>query len=190
MSDQKPTDEPKEPMPSATPAQPELPKMPQRLEKFPLDSSRGDLPIFYTVRMDKHGTPFFTQVDYQRREECIVNRKCGICGEELGDDIVCVGAADEKTARVLSFAEAAMHEECAMYAIKACPYLRTPGYLMREQRQVPEGETIEPLDRFTAARPPKLALYFLSDYRAYRYKRESIHRVGGRGDLRRPPLEF
>ena len=73
------------------------PQMPQRLQKFQKDASRGGIPIFYTVRTDADGKPFFTQVDYRRREECIVNRKCGICGEDLGNDIVCVGAVERSS---------------------------------------------------------------------------------------------
>ena len=68
----------------------QVPQMPRRLEKFEKDGSRGGIPVFYTVRTDANGKPFFTQVDYRRREECIVDRKCGICGEDLGNDIVCV----------------------------------------------------------------------------------------------------
>lgn len=81
-------------------------KVPERLKKFPTDASRGDLPIFYTVRTDASATPFFTQVDWERREECIVNHKCGICGENLGGDVVCVGEADDRTAQRLTFVEA------------------------------------------------------------------------------------
>jgi hypothetical protein len=190
MSEEKPDTQPPLVPDVNISAQREPSKLPQRLDRFPKDESRGGIPIFYTVRTDAEGKAFFTQVDNARREECIVNRKCGICGEPLVDDIVCVGEANEETARKLRFAEAAMHEECAMYAISACPYLRTPGYVMREKRAVPAGETIQSLAGFTVERPPKLALYFLKDYRAFKFQNGPMHMVGGRGELRKLPLEF
>jgi hypothetical protein len=121
--------------------------MPERIKKFPLNSK--GYPVFYPVKIDLDGVPLLAEVDPDKREDCIVNSKCGVCGEPLGNDIVCIGdPTDEKLLRKLTFKEAAMHMECAEYASKVCPYLSTPGYKMSHKRKAADEKQLEslPLD--------------------------------------------
>jgi hypothetical protein len=93
--------------------------MPPGIAKLPRDP-RG-YPIFFTAAKKADGSPDFRVADPFKRTVAMLERRCGLCGEPLGYWIVFIGGPRALENR--SFGDPPMHEDCARYAVKVCPYL-------------------------------------------------------------------
>lgn len=83
----------------------------------------GDRPRFWVIDPDKH-------------RRAVDHMLCGICGYHFGGKPAAfVGGPRSIESRW--FTDAAMHEECAIYALKVCPYLAAPSY--RPKRLYTDG---------------------------------------------------
>lgn len=109
--------------------------IPPLMRDLPRDH-RG-LPITYTSIVLPDGRYDFTRADMARWFECAKGRLCSLCGKRLPKRIWFVGGPLCMTNRL--FFDLAMHEECARYALVACPYLATPNYQRAKKRAIPDS---------------------------------------------------
>lgn len=100
-------------------------RVPARVARLPRDS-RG-FPVPFIVKDRVNGAPVdFRDTDPVKRIHAIVDRLCGVCGGQLEGDLYLIAAPECVESRLFSFP--GMHEECARFAMLACPYLSSADY--------------------------------------------------------------
>ncbi|MPQ71493.1 hypothetical protein GC387_33380 [Pseudomonas sp. MWU12-2323] len=97
---------------------------PPRIASLPKDE-RG-YPIFFTLLVGPDGKPNFRAQDPYKWEAGVHNSLCGICGQKLGKKFAFVGGPRSIKSRY--FTDLPMHESCAVYALKACPFIAMPKF--------------------------------------------------------------
>jgi hypothetical protein len=115
------------------PMRPELPPLPPRMAKLPIDARGYPVPFFVAW---VNGVPDHRVADASRRRECIQFRVCWLCGEQLGRFTSFV--IGPMCSINLVSADPPMHRDCAEYALKACPFLTRPE-MRRRENGMPEG---------------------------------------------------
>jgi hypothetical protein len=138
--------------------------IPERLARRPRDA-RG-FPIPVTVLIKPDGTPDFRVTDVQRWARLVKGRICAMCGEPLGRHLAFIGGPRSHESRV--FTDAAMHTDCASYAMAVCPFLALAN--SRHARKLPaiEGVTLRATDEAVIDRPEKMFIGVTTSYRPYR----------------------
>jgi hypothetical protein len=68
------------------------------------------------------GKPDFRVIDPDRVEECVNQKLCAICGHRLSEFCWFIGGEACKEKHL--FLDAPMHEECAKFASRTCPFVR------------------------------------------------------------------
>lgn len=131
--------------------------MPPGIAKLPRDP-RG-YPIFFTAAKKADGSPEFRVSDPIKRYQAMAERRCGLCGAPLGYWIVFIGGPKALENRI--FSDPPMHEECATYAAKVCPYLA-----IREAERTHDGEGQAALsrDHLIREKPPVILLWKCRGY--------------------------
>lgn len=124
-----------DPLPEPPPADWRDVPLPARMAHLKRD--RRGYPIFYTIQPPG---PFrdgdavdFRVLNLQHHVTCYRARKCGICGLRLDGPLYFLGGPMCVKSRV--FGDAHVHEECAHYARRVCPYLVNPNrnYDLRDE---------------------------------------------------------
>jgi hypothetical protein len=116
----------------------EVPKLMRTLPK----DHRG-YPIPFIVLRDKAKQPHFPINDVARVVECGRKRLCGICGKRLNPKALSfvIGGPASALHERGAYLDPPMHEECARYAIRVCPYLGAPVYgRMIEDRKLADAQ--------------------------------------------------
>lgn len=136
-----------------------LPEMPAKLRQRP--KFKG-MPIPFTTFVMPDGTPDFKVVDEYNRLLCIERRRCGLCGQDLkfGKPMVFIGG--NQSCESGMFIDPAMHEECAKYAAKVCPYLAVTQ--KHSERESPNA--MAEYAGATADRPAGMGIYYCNGYQA------------------------
>lgn len=80
----------------------------------------GGYPVPFT-QMWIDGKPDFRVIDAVRVEQCVREKLCAICGRPLGEFAYFIGGPRSKENHV--FADPAMHERCADFASRTCPFV-------------------------------------------------------------------
>ena len=110
------------------------------------------------------GVPDFKVADPRAVERCIIERKCGLCGERIETrDVVFTGG--ELSIRNRLFTDPAMHEACARYAHFACPFLNGRITHMAPAEAIERhgpGGWVDP--NTSPKRPDRFGLYFAAGY--------------------------
>jgi len=104
-------------------------------------------PIPFTTFVGADGVPDFKVVNEDNRMLCIEHRRCGLCGQELSRTKECVFIGGDGSCTSGYFIDPAMHEECAIYATKVCPFLT--------------GKRLNYSDEIS---PKKMGLYYCRGY--------------------------
>lgn len=132
--------------------------VPERLQKRPL--FRGFVvPRFALIGED--GVPDFKVIDRHFWEKAVRERLCGICGEALDYWIYFIGGPQSISAR--SFIDLPMHEECARYSMRVCPFLHRESFGYAKYRKQHAG--LRELDLVSADRPSKMGLLRTRNYK-------------------------
>jgi hypothetical protein len=93
----------------------EIPKFLRHLPTF-----RG-YPIPFVQLIGPDGTPDFKVLDHPKLLDCIKRRACSICGHPMRGTYCFIGG--EKSINLRMFTDGPMHNECARFCAKTCPYL-------------------------------------------------------------------
>ena len=107
--------------------------IPERMKSRP---TYGGLPVPFAVVIDHNGVPDFKITDVDRWHQCIREKLCAICGERLDYWVWYIGG--ESCAEQGIYLDLAMHEECAFYSARACPFL-AEGRDYSEHVKAPAG---------------------------------------------------
>jgi len=103
--------------------------IPRRMRALQRDA-RG-YPVPYVILRDTDNRPHFTINDDRRRNRCLRERRCQICGNRLDPLLWFVGGPRSAFDPHGWYNDTAMHHECMKYAMQVCPYLAAPAYFGR-----------------------------------------------------------
>ncbi|MEU1800829.1 hypothetical protein [Streptomyces sp. NPDC019937] len=131
-----------------------LPTPPPRIARLPRNRSGYPVPWF-VAWID--GTPDFRVIGTGKLDDAVRFRLCWLCGGHLGANAAFVIGPMCAVNRVSP--EPPSHRDCATYAVRACPFLTTPG-MRRRDSHLPEGTT-DP-DGIMICRNPGVALVWVS----------------------------
>lgn len=144
----------------------ELPSdVPRGIRELPVDERGYPVPWFVQwVDEDNratepgHGTPEFRVMDSRKLERAIAEGLCWVCGRHLGR----LGSfvLGPMCAVNRNSAEPPSHIDCALWSVRACPFLTRPG-MRRREGGLPEGHR-EP-DGVMLRRNPGVMLVWVSD---------------------------
>jgi hypothetical protein len=134
--------------------------MPPAIARLERDA-RG-YPIFYCVIPEKPETPVdFRVLNPHKRFKCGKLELCGLCGEPLGYRKAFLGGPMCVADR--AFGDAAMHLDCAEYAVQVCPFLATDLQYVDHDRMAAaakkKGSTLDIDPLTTLAKPKYVVLY-------------------------------
>jgi hypothetical protein len=119
--------------------------MPKRIAKLPIDA-RG-YPIPWFVAEVDGSRADFRVADARKRRRCVLENLCWVCGQRIKAPFTFVIGPMCAVTRTTSGPP--VHEECAEFSLKACPFLLLPRAKRRDSN-LPEGTTDSPgmaLDR-------------------------------------------
>jgi hypothetical protein len=146
---------------TTTPSAPDWRKIvpPPRLARRPRDQ-RGFVIPFSVDDGTDHPDFRITQADKLR--ELLNKHLCWLCGEALDYWMCFIGGPLSITNR--SFTDGPMHEACAVYALRVCPFLASPnGRYTSSEDNIPEGGGYNQLVADT--RPELFGLGFTHGYK-------------------------
>lgn len=110
----------------------QLPPIPDRIAKLPRDKRGYPVPWFV---MWIDGEPKFPIADYRKRAQAVNENLCWVCGDVMGANKAFVIGPMCGVNRTT--AEPPAHLECALFSVKACPFLNNPN-----QKRIPtEGSS-------------------------------------------------
>lgn len=101
--------------------------MPIRIKKLPI--LRG-YPVPWFVAKNDDGVYDFRCIDGRKIPQALQERRCWICGQQLGTTISFIIGPMCAINRTVS--EPASHNDCALWAIKNCPFLNQSEKMRRE----------------------------------------------------------
>ena len=103
--------------------------LPERMQK--LDRDRRGLPIPFLVVRDPGGGAHFTMNDEIKRQRCLKEDLCAICGQKLFRGKWYVGGPLSAFHPNGRYVDTPLHHDCMEYALQVCPYLAAPKYTGR-----------------------------------------------------------
>lgn len=121
-----------------------LPPLPKRMVKLPRDDRGFPVPWFVQWFRDgessepRDGEPDFRVVDARKLAKAVKEKRCWVCGEQLGVHLCFVIGPMCAINRVIS--EPPSHFECAEFSARACPFLSRPR-MRRNEKDLPEERT-------------------------------------------------
>src|SRR5262245_46154058 len=127
---------------------PDLEKIaPERINRLPIDPDRGyPVPWFCgwfdpagRQVQDGDGKPEFRAADPRKYARAVREHLCWVCGEVLGRRRAFVIGPMCTINRIS--AEPPNHWECAIFSMRACPFLTRPG-MERRETDLPDGSPI------------------------------------------------
>jgi hypothetical protein len=141
-----------------------------------------DIPIPFTALVDRHGVPDFKVIDQAKHQLCLQERRCGICGEQMGRFICFIGGQGSLNSR--AFVDAPMHEACARFAFTLCPFLLgRKGYSEHVKDHGPEYAMQSDIGGQTE-RPTEMGLFITTGFAVTRSRHgetilmaEAPHRI-------------
>ncbi len=110
----------------------EFTAMPDRIKKLPLDERGYPVPWF-VAWVD--GKPEFRAMDNAKLVKAIKEKRCWVCGDMLGINVVFV--AGPMCAINRTSAEPPSHLDCARWSAINCPFLNNPQMVRREDTNGP-----------------------------------------------------
>lgn len=114
----------------------ELPEMPARIKALPRDKRGYPVPWFVQW-ID--GEPQFPIMDPGKRALAVLEKRCWVCGERLGQYMAFVVGPMCGINRTSS--EPPAHLECANFSVRACPFLKNPNMKRIENEHTKDGQS-------------------------------------------------
>lgn len=129
---------------ASAPPRPNLPPLPPRIGRLPVDHRGFPVPWFVQwydrgrISEPGVGTPDFRVIDTSKMAVAVRQRRCWICGQPTGRNLAFTIGPMCAVNRVTS--EPPAHFECAEFSAKACPFLTQPR-MRRNEKGLPEQRT-------------------------------------------------
>lgn len=134
-------------------------EMPRRIAALPLTDN--GYPVLYFADT-VNGKPDLRIMDRRKKNRCISEKRCWLCGQPLGRNLVFVIGPMCCITRTSS--EPPSHYDCAIYAVKACPFLTRP----RAHRREGDLPSEKVMPGFGIARNPGVtAVWITRSYRTF-----------------------
>lgn len=105
----------------------ELPPLPPRMQKLPVDERGYPVPYF-VAWLD--GKPEFRMADPVKLRDALKFGKCWVCGEKVGKHMAFVIGPMCAINKITT--EPPSHVECALWSVRGCPFLSKPKMVRRE----------------------------------------------------------
>ena len=108
-------------------------EMPERMRRLPISDEGYPIPYFVPF-ID--GKPEFRGMDADKLGLCVHLKRCWLCGQPLGVHLTFPIGPMCAVNRNIS--EPPSHHDCALYGVRACPFLTQPR-MRRNEKDKPEG---------------------------------------------------
>lgn len=109
----------------------DLPPLTPRIAKLPVDERGYPIPFFVGY---VGGKPEFRMADRNKLIACILQKLCWVCGQRLKAPSVFIIGPMCMFNRIS--AEPPVHEECALWSVKGCPFMAKPNMVRREHEKI------------------------------------------------------
>lgn len=144
-------------------------EMPARIRRLPISPMGYPVPWFVQWTEDGKptvgiGTPDFRVIDGRKMAIAIKQRRCWVCGEQLGVHLAFVIGPMCAINRVIS--EPPSHFECAQFSAKGCPFLSKPR-MRRNEKDLPE-DGAEAAGNGLKRNPGVACVWITRSYRTFR----------------------
>jgi hypothetical protein len=146
-------------------------EIPQRMLK--LDISDEGYPVPWFVSWIK-GKPDFRAVDTEKLVIAVRHKKCFLCGDSLGVHMTFV--IGPMCAVNHTSAEPPAHYSCALYSVKACPFLTQPR-MRRNEKDMPIDAN-QPGGEMIRRNPGVSLLWTTKKYTMTRVSNGILFRIG------------
>jgi hypothetical protein len=146
--------------------------LPPRMRSLPVSSTGYPIPWF--VHIDDAGVADFRVIGPGKIEDAVKRQRCWLCGQQLGRFMTFAIGPMCSVNRVS--AEPPSHYDCALYAVKACPFLTQPR-MRRNEKDLPE-DGVEPAGIMVARNPGVTMLWTTRRYEIFRANGGVLFRVG------------
>lgn len=148
-----------------------LPPLPARIAQLPVDDRGYPVPWFVTWI---NGKPDFRVVEARKVFLGHTEHRCWICGQQLGRTFAFV--AGPMCAVNRNSAEPPSHTECALFAVKACPFILLPK-AQRREANLPV-ETTDPAGHMIKRNPGVAMVWITRAYRIHVEPRGLLFELG------------
>ena len=155
----------------------DLPQLPKRMQRLPLDDRGYPVPWFVDW-LD--GKPVFQAMDPQKFQKAIQQKRCWLCGERLGVYMAFVIGPMCGVNRVSS--EPPCHRDCAEYAVRACPFLTRP-LARRNLRGIDPADVKRPAGVMIERNPGVSLLWITKSYKPFHAPNGILIRIGEAVDV-------
>jgi len=150
----------------------DLPALPERMKKLPLDDRGYPVPWFVHWQ---DGVPDFRVVGRNKVYDAYTKRLCWVCGETLGRHLWFVIGPMCAVNRIT--AEPACHKECAEFAAMGCPFLTKPMAKRNTRDEFP-AERKPPVGVHLDRNPGATCLWVTGGYYPFRVDGGNLFRLG------------
>ena len=135
-------------------------EQPKNMRHLPISDEGYPIPYFVPTI---NGEPEFRGMDGEKMGICIRNRRCWLCGRQMGRYLCFpIGPMCSITRTI---AEPSSHYECARYGVMACPFLTQPR-MRRNEKDMPDGVGVAGIA--ILRNPGVTALWVTRDYKLMR----------------------
>jgi hypothetical protein len=107
-------------------------------------------------------------IDGRKQERCVQEKLCMICGKKLDNKKWFIGGQMAAMNRL--FSDPAMHEECARYALKVCPFLSNSDMKYRKKYDPDTTFFARPIPGTSDNRSPTQVLMRTNGYRGMMFR--------------------
>lgn len=98
-----------------------LPPLPDHMKGLPIDDRGYPIPFFVQW---VHGKPDFRLLDKEKFIRAVKSKLCSVCGKPLGRFKSFVGGPMNVLQKISG--EPPLHHDCAIFSVRACPFLLLP----------------------------------------------------------------
>lgn len=133
-------------------------KKPLRMRALPLDPRGYPIPWIAAVGAD--GKHDFRVLDVAKVGISLRECRCSICGGRINGLMAFVGGPLSIANRL--FNDPPMHQECATYALKVCPYLAAPSFAYARKLPTLDGVEVTEISGMMEERPEVFGLALTS----------------------------
>jgi hypothetical protein len=151
----------------------DLPELPERMRKLPVDGRGFPVPWFVAFF---EGVPDFRVIRPNGLVTAIERNTCWLCGEPLGVKKVFVIGPMCAINRVTT--EPPCHYDCAHFAVRACPFMLNPA-AKRPNKPLPEG-AMKPAGLHVDHNPGAMCMWITRSFKPFNV---SAYIPGGGGFL-------